>query len=75
MQTQLDFRIGTLVRWNAGNTGKPEDVDELGVVIRMPGDSWRGHYHIAWCTTQVISHHSPDMIEESLYQQQMEIVG
>ena len=35
MQTQLDFRIGTLVRWNAGNTGEPEDVDELGVVIRM----------------------------------------
>lgn len=75
VQTQLDFRIGTLVRWNAGNTGEPEDVDELGIVIRMPGDSWRGHYHIAWCTTNVVSHHSPDMIEESLYQLQMEIVG
>ena len=74
MQTHADFRLGTLVRWNAGNTGEPEDIDELGIVIQMPSQSLSGYYHIAWSTTNAISHHSPEMVEESLYQQQMEII-
>ena len=73
MQTQLDFRLGTLVRWNAGNTDEPGDIDELGIVIQMPGET--AYYYIAWGTTNTVSHHSPDMVEESLYQRQMEIVG
>ena len=76
MQTQADFRIGTLVRWHGGgDPDAPEDIDELGIVIQMPGANWSGNYHISWCTTKTVSHHSPDMIEESLYQRQMEIVG
>ena len=75
MQTHADFRLGTLVRWKAGNTGEPEDVDELGIVIQMPGANWSGNYHISWCTTNTVSHHTPDMVEESLYQGQMEIVS
>ena len=73
MQTQADFRIGTLLRWNAGNTGEPDDIDELGIVIQMPGET--AYYYIAWGTTNTVSHHTPDMVEESLYQCQMEIVG
>ena len=76
MQTQLDLRIGSLVRWHGGTDPyAPEDIDELGIVIQMPGANWDGNYHISWCTTKTVSHHSPDMIEESLYQRQMEIVG
>jgi hypothetical protein len=73
VQTQADFRIGTLLRWNAGNTGETDDIDELGIVIQMPGET--AYYYIAWSTTNTVSHHSPDMVEESLYQRQMEIVG
>jgi len=70
-----DFRIGTLVRWNAGHTGEPDDIDELGIVTKLPGQNWRGSYHISWCISNVVSHHSADMIEESLFQGYMEVVG
>ena len=73
MQTHADFRIGTLVRWN-GDDDNGADIDELGIVIQMPGANWDGNYHIAWAISNGISHHSPDMIEESLYQRQMEII-
>ena len=74
MQTQADFRLGTLVRWHGGgDPDAPEDIDELGIVIQMPGET--AYYYIAWGTTNTVSHHTPDMVEESLYQQQMEIVG
>ncbi len=72
-QTQLDLRIGSLVRWN-GDDDNGADIDELGIVIQMPGENWDGNYHIAWAISNGISHHSPDMVEESLYQQQMEII-
>ena len=76
MQTHMDFRIGMLVRWNAGEDLRGvEDIAELGIVIQMPGENWSGNYHIAWSTSNTVSHHSPEMIEESLYQGQMEIVS
>ena len=73
MQTHADFRIGMLVRWN-GDDQDDLDIDELGIVIQMPGANWSGNYHIAWNTSNTVSHHSPEMIEESLYQGTMEIV-
>ena len=74
MQTQLDFRLGTLVRWHGGgDPDAPEDIDELGIVIQMPGET--AYYYIAWGTTNTVSHHTPEMVEESLYQRQMEIMG
>ncbi len=73
MQTHADFRIGMLVRWH-GDTQDGADIDELGVVIQMPGANWSGNYHIAWSISNTVSHHSPDMIEESLYQGLLEIV-
>ena len=72
MQTQADFRIGTLLRWH-GDDQEGDDIDELGIVIQMPGET--AYYYIAWSTTNTVSHHTPDMVEESLYQCQMEIVG
>ena len=75
MSDLTDFRIGTLVRWKAGHTGEPDDVDELGIVTKLPGDNWGDSYYIAWSTSNIVSHHSPHMIEESLYQGDMEIVG
>ena len=74
MQTHADFRIGMLVRWH-GDTHSNDDVDDLGIVVKMPGADWHGNYHIAWSITNTVSHHSPDMIEESVHQGQMEIVG
>jgi len=71
--THTDFRIGMLVRWH-GDTHSGGDIDDLGIVVKMPGPDWDDHYHIAWSVTNTTSHHSPDMIEESLYQGHLEIV-
>ena len=77
MQTHADCRIGTLVRWHGDDT-EGADIDELGIVIQIPTEDWSGkypnQYHIAWSITNAVTHHSPEMIEESLYQQQMEII-
>ena len=73
MQTHADFRIGMLVRW-FGDNNADEDPDDLGIEVQMPGENWSGNYHIAWSITNTVSHHSPDMIEESLYQGHLEIV-
>jgi len=73
VRTNADFRIGMLVRW-FGERGTGTDVDDLGIVVKMPGEDWHGNYHIAWSVTNTVSQHSPDMIEESLYQGNMEIV-
>ena len=62
-----------LVRWH-GDDQEGADIDELGIVIQMPGANWSGNYHIAWSISNTVSHHSPDMIEESLYQGHLEIV-
>ena len=74
MQTHADFRIGTLVRWRTEGFDAL-DIDELGIVISLPGEDWSGYYHIAWALSDTVSHHSPEMVEESLYQGQMEIVS
>ena len=73
MQTQADFRIGTLVRWHGDNYAD-DDPNDLGIVVKMPAGDWHGYYHIAWSITDTVSHHSPDMIEESLYQGHLEVV-
>ena len=75
MQTHADFRIGTLVRWFGTGSEDPVDIDELGIVVQRPAQNFSGNYHIAWSTSKSRSHYSPDMIEESLYQGRMEVVG
>jgi len=74
MQTHADLRIGMLVRWHGDDT-EGADVDDLGIVVKMPVADFHGNYHVAWSITNTVSHHSPEMIEESLYQGQMEIVS
>ena len=76
MQTHADLRIGSLVRWHAGEGDEIyADIDELGIVVQRPGQNFSGNYHISWAISKTVSHHSPEMIEESLYQHQMEIVS
>ena len=74
MQTHADLRIGMLVQWHGDDT-EGADVDDLGIVVKMPGADFHGNYHVAWSITNTVSHHSPEMVEESLYQGQMEIVS
>jgi len=77
VQTHADFRIGTLVRWH-GDDCADDDPNDLGIVVEMAGANSRsgsGNYHIAWSITNTVSHHSPEMVEESLYQGHMEIVS
>ena len=74
MQTHADLRIGMLVQWHGDDT-EGADVDDLGIVVKMPGADFHGNYHVAWSITNTVSHHSPEMIEESLYQGKMEIVS
>ena len=76
------MKLGTLVRWNVlpapdapEYIPSPEDINELGIVVQRPGQNFSGNYHIAWSTSKSTSHHSPEMVEESLYQGQMEIVS
>ena len=73
MPTHTDLRIGMLVRWH-GDDCADDDPNDLGIVVKMPGQSFHGYYHIAWSVTNTLSHHSPDMIEESLYQGHLEII-
>ena len=82
MQTHADLKLGSLVRWHGGGEPdapeyiqSPEDINELGIVVQRPGQNFSGNYHISWATSKTVSHHSPDMIEESLYQGQMEVVS
>jgi len=44
-------------------------------VTGIPGDHWSGDYRIVWAISKSESHHSSEMIEESVHQGQMEIVG
>jgi hypothetical protein len=73
MQTNADLRIGMLVLWH-GQGFNDEDIDDVGIVIGLPGENWSGCYRIAWSIEGGVSDHSPDSLEESLYQQQLEIV-
>ena len=74
MLTHADFRVGMLLRWH-GDDNDRDDPDDLGVVVKVPGQNFHGNYHIAWTVTNTLCHHSPEMVDESLYQGQMEIVG
>jgi len=69
-----------LVRWHGDSDGDgyldgDDDPNDLGIVVKMPGENFHGYYHIAWSITNTLSHHSAEMVEESLYQGHMEIVS
>jgi hypothetical protein len=73
MQTNADLRIGMLVLWH-GQGRNDEDIDDIGIVVGLPGENWQGCYSISWSIEGIVSDHSPDNLEESLYQRQLEIV-
>ena len=74
MQTNADLRIGMLVLWR-GDGLRDEDIDDIVIVVGLPGEDWQGCYSIAWATEGEVSEHSPDRLEESIYQRQLEIIG
>ncbi len=74
MPVHNDLRIGMLVLWH-GMGMNDEDIDDVGIVVRMPGSAWAGTYDIAWSVENAVSEHSPEGIEEALYQRQLEIPG
>ena len=69
----MHIKVGTLLRW-WGHREDPVDYDDLGMVIYVPEDCADEYYVIHWVAQDERCHHSPQMIEESLYQKQMEIV-
>ena len=73
MQTNADLRIGMLVLWR-GQGHVSGDIDDIGIVIGLPGENWSGCYRIAWSVENAVGDHSPDELEESLYKRQLEIV-
>ena len=73
MQTNADLRIGMLVLWH-GDSQHGADIDDVGIVIGLPGENWEGCYRIAWSVENAVGDHSPDELEESLYKRQLEIV-
>ncbi len=69
------MKVGTLVRWRSqGND--PNDFDDLGIVVYTPAGGVPGsdYYVIQWVVEGTRSDHSPQMIEESLYESQLEII-
>lgn len=77
MQTHNSLKIGTLVRWVPDEyLERACDIPELGIVIQLPPEDFpnSGYYRIAWAISKP-SAFTPSMVDESLYEQQMEIVG
>ena len=74
MQTHADFRLGTLVRWNAGKTGEPDDVDDLGIVVNI--DRYiDDEIQIFWSLTDTTDRFSTEEVDENLGQGNLEIIN
>ena len=68
------MNIGTLVRWRA-RPSVPDDFDDLGIVVYVPEKDYADEYYvIQWVVEGTRSDHSPQMIEESLHENQLEII-
>ena len=76
MQTSADLRVGTLVRWHGDKYSEnDEDVDDVGVVLTLPSyDFGCEGFRIHWVMTEKINWFDPEDLEESFYQQKIEIV-
>ena len=62
MPTHSELRIGMLVLWH-GDEMRAEDIDDIGIVVGLPGENWHGFYRIAWSIEGGVSDHSPDSLE------------
>ncbi len=68
------MKVGTLVRWRALASAH-DDFDDLGIVVYTPApDRFDEYYVIQWVVEGTRSDHSPQMIEESLYESQLEVI-
>ena len=68
------MKVGTLVRWTA-RVSVPDDFVDLGIVVYVPEKDYADEYYvIQWVVEGTRSDHSPQMIEESLHESQLEII-
>ena len=68
------MNIGTLVRWRSRDCDE-NDFDDLGIVVYVPEKDYADEYYvIQWVVEGTRSDHSPQMIEESLHDSQLEII-
>ncbi len=81
MLTNTDIRLGMLIRYHGDPEEDPEDVDDVGIVVKMPDEDWHRNFHILWSASgQVlgssthVGHHTVGMIEDALYQRKMELI-
>ena len=67
------MKVGTLVRWRA-QTSDPDDFDDLGIVIYAPEDEFIDVFYVIQWLAGLATDHTPQMIEESLHDEQLEII-
>ena len=68
-----EMKVGSLVRWwgNFEHSGNEQDIDDIGIVVREDDygvDIW-------WSVTKVENTFDWDELEESFYQDQLEIIS
>ena len=77
MQTTDDLRLGSLVRWfgTDGTTNK-EDVNDVGIVTEIHQESYDpSGISIYWSVTDKINFFNDSEIEESFYENRLELVS
>jgi hypothetical protein len=73
MIKDYDLKVGSLVRWwgNFEHSGNAQDVDDIGLVIKE--DDWG--VDIWWAVSATENTFDWDELEESIYQDQLEIIS
>ena len=77
MQTVDDLRIGSLVRWfGTHGTTNNEDVNDVGIVTEIHQESYDpSGISIYWSVTDKINFFNDSEIEESFYENRLELVS
>ena len=77
MQTTDDLRLGSLVRWfGTDGTSNNEDVNDVGIVTEIHQESYDpGGISIYWSVTDKINFFNDSEIEESFYENRLELVS
>ena len=77
MQTTDDLRLGSLVRWyGTDGTTNNEDVNDVGIVTEIHQESYDpSGISIYWSVTDKINFFNDSEIEESFYENRLELVS
>jgi hypothetical protein len=75
VQTYSDLRIGSLVRWFGCDTNE-EDVNDVGIVTEIHQELYDpAGISIYWSVTDKINFFNDSEIEESFYENRLELVS